>query len=266
VTILLHAVVAALYAIAAWARWPRDGDIPLAAARTATWLVPLALVLHAVAIARSIFTPSGLDLSFTNALSLVTGLAALFAWASGLLSTLPRVAAVVLPMAAIGVLLPSFWSDPHRFAYAGERWATAHIAVALIAYALFVVAALQALVLTGVEKRLHRGQSPAKGDTPPLLTLERYLFRLIGLGFVLLTLALGSGILFSEDLFGKPATFTHKNVFSVAGWLVFAVLLFGRWRYGWRGRTALNWILGGTVLLLLGYLGSKFVLEVLLHR
>ena len=106
----------------------------------------------------------------------------------------------------------------------------------------------------------------AVGETPPLLTLERYLFRLIGAGFVLLTLALASGILFSEEVFGKAATFTHKNIFSVAGWLAFAVLLFGRWRYGWRGRTALKWILGGTLLLLLGYLGSKFVLEVLLHR
>ena len=99
-----------------------------------------------------------------------------------------------------------------------------------------------------------------------MLTLERYLFRLIATAFILLTLALASGILFSEELFGKPVTFTHKNVFSVAGWVVFAILLFGRWRYGWRGRTALKWILGGTLLLVLGYLGSKFVLEVLLHR
>ena len=102
--------------------------------------------------------------------------------------------------------------------------------------------------------------------SPPLLTLERYQFRLIGAGFVLLTLTLISGIVFSEQLFGKPVTFTHKNVFSVAGWLAFAILLFGRWRYGWRGRTALRWILGGTVLLALGYLGSKFVLEVVLRR
>ena len=83
---------------------------------------------------------------------------------------------------------------------------------------------------------------------------------------MLLTLALLSGFLFSEQLFGKPVTFTHKNVFSVAGWLAFATLLFGRVRYGWRGRTALRWILAGTLLLVLGYLGSKFVSEVLLHR
>jgi ABC-type uncharacterized transport system permease subunit len=122
-------------------------------------------------------------------------------------------------------------------------------------------------VLTGIEQRLHRGApATANPDTPPLLTLENYLFRLITAGFVLLTITLASGIVFSEQLFGKPVTFNHKNVLSVAGWCVFAVLLMGRWRYGWRGRTALKWILGGTLLLVLGYLGSKFVLEVILHR
>jgi ABC-type uncharacterized transport system permease subunit len=262
--ILLHAVVAALYAVAAWMRWPRKADP--APARIALWLVPLAVVLHAAAIAHSIFRPDGLDLSFANALSLVAGLCALVAWASGLLATLPRVGAVVLPIAAVGSLLPAFWVNPHRFAYADEPWAAAHIAVALVAYALFVVAALQALMMTGLEKQLHRGLATASGETPPLLTLERYLFRLIAAGFLLLTLTLASGILFSEQLFGKPVTFTHKNVLSVAGWVVFAILLFGRWRYGWRGRAAVNWILAGTLLLVLGYLGSKFVLEVLLHR
>jgi ABC-type uncharacterized transport system permease subunit len=263
--ILLHAVVAALYAVAAWIGWPRTTEPPPSAARAVLWFVPLAVALHAAAIAHSIFRPDGLDVSFANALSLVTALCALVAWASGLLGTLPRVGAVVLPIAAIGSLLPGFWINPHRFAYADEPWAAVHIAVALVAYALFVVAALQAIVLTGLEKQLHRGLTAA-GGTPPLLTLERYLFRLITTGFVLLTLTLASGILFSEQLFGKPVTFTHKNVFSVAGWIVFAILLFGRWRYGWRGRMAVNWILGGTLLLVLGYLGSKFVLEVLLHR
>ena len=92
------------------------------------------------------------------------------------------------------------------------------------------------------------------------------LFRLVGTGFVLLTLTLASGALFSEQLFGKAMTFNHKNVFSLLGWLTFAILLVGRWRYGWRGRRALYWILAGTALLVLGYLGSKFVTEVVLGR
>ena len=261
--ILLHLAVATLYALAAWVYWPHAGAPRRGAAFGA--LVPLALALHAFVLMRAIVKPDGLDLSFANALSLVAGLAALIAWASGLFRVLPQVAAVVLSMAAAGVLIHTFGESPHRFPYADAPWATVHIAIALVAYALFVVAALQALMLTGLEKRL-RGGAESMSETPPLLTLERYLFRLIGGGFVLLTLALGSGFLFSEQLFGKPVTFTHKNVFSVAGWLTFAILLFGRARYGWRGRTALRWILAGTLLLVLGYLGSKFVLEVLLNR
>ncbi len=169
-------------------------------------------------------------------------------------------------MAAAGALVHTFGASPHRFRYSGAPWAAVHIAVALVAYALFVVAALQALMLTGLEKRLHATASIRPATTPPLLTLERYLFRLVGAGFVLLTLALASGFLFSEQLFGKPVTFTHKNVFSVAGLARVRGAAVRPGAYGWRGRTALRWILGGTLLLVLGYLGSKFVSEVLLNR
>ena len=264
--ILLHVVVAALYVVAAWIARPRDAGAaasPLAQ-RAA---IAVAFAVHAVVIVRAIVTPDGLDLSFAHALSLVAALAVLVAWASGALRILPGVATMILPVAALCAALPALSRTAHPFRYADAPLAAAHISIALVAYALFVVAALQAVVLTGIEQRLHRGAPPAgESATPPLLTLERYLFRLIGIGFVLLTVALASGFLFSETLFGKPVTFTHKNVFSVAGWAAFAVLLFGRWRYGWRGRTALKWIVGGTLLLVLGYLGSKFVMEVILQR
>lgn len=267
--ILLHVAVAALYAAAAWVCRPGAGNGGAAPRQTAlrAGAIALALVVHALVIARTILLGDALDLSFVNALSLVAGLAVLVAWVSGALRILPGVATMILPVAALCAVLPALSSARHPVRYTDEPWAAAHIGVALVAYALFVVAALQAMVLTGIEQRLHRG-APATDnpDTPPLLTLENYLFRLIGTGFVLLTITLVSGIVFSEALFGKPVTLTHKNVLSVAGWCVFAVLLAGRWRYGWRGRTALKWILGGTLLLVLGYLGSKFVLEVLLHR
>lgn len=265
--ILLHLVVATLYAIAAWACWPRRPALSSPWMRSGFGLIVVALALHAFALYRAIDQPDGLDLSFSHALSLVGGLAVLVAFASGMLRTLPQVSAVVLPVAALCAVLPSFSRSTVRFTFAEQGLATAHITVALLAYALLVVAALQAAVMTGLEKRLHRGlTSGDPGGIPPLLTLERYEFRLIWAGFVLLTLALASGFVFSEQLFGKPVTFTHKNVFSVAGWAAFAILLFGRWRYGWRGRVALRWIIAGTLLLVLGYLGSKFVLEVLLHR
>ena len=264
--ILLHVLVAALYAATAWARWPRNAAPRVAQQRAGQWLLALALVLHGVAIWHAIVRDGGLDLSFVNALSLVAGLAVLAAWVTGVLRALPGVAAVVLPVAAACALLPPLAATHHRVPFEGDPWAAAHIGVALVAYALFVVVALQALVVTGLEKRLHRGLPDTPRGTPPLLTLERYMFRLLTVGFVLLTATLASGMLFSEEIFGKAVPLNHKNVFSVAGWLAFAILLFGRWRHGWRGRTAMKWIVGGTLLLVLGYLGSKFVREIVLGR
>jgi ABC-type uncharacterized transport system permease subunit len=273
--ILLHGAVAALYALAAWALWPQAATaLPGARAASArvpvSWvaiLVPGALLLHAWMAGSEFATPEGLDLSLPNAVSIVAALVALVAWASGLLKTLPVVGTVVLPVAAIASLLPAFVTNPHRFPYASESWAALHVAVALVSYSLFLVAALQALLLMGLEKRLrHHLPDPGATGVPPLLTLERFLFRLVTVGFVLLTLTLGSGMLFSERIFGKPMLFTHRNVLSLLGWLTFGALLWGRWRYGWRGRVALRWIVAGTLFVFLAYLGEKFVLEVLLKR
>ena len=258
---LLYVAVAALYGASLWLRPPRVGPASSAA------LVTLAVVVHAVTIVRAVFAPDGIDLSFPQALSLVAWLTVVVATLAGLLAKLPAVGNVILPVAALCALLPLAGGAPHRFAYAGETWAAIHIGVALVGYALFTVAALQALLLAGLEKRLHSGITRPESDgTVPLLTLERFLFQLVGAGFVLLTLTIASGLVFSEEVFGQPVTLTHKNVFSVLGWVTFGVLLFGRWRYGWRGRPALYWILAGTALLVLGYLGSKFVSQVLLGR
>jgi ABC-type uncharacterized transport system permease subunit len=264
---LLYVAVAILYGVAAWLRSRGGADSGPMPARIAHALVASALALQAVTLWLSVVTSGGLDLSFQHALSLVAWLTVLVAGLSGVLNRLPAVGHVVLPVAALCVLAPLTGSEPHLFPLTSDPWGTVHIAVALVAYATFVVAALQALLLTGVEKRLHHGRALSVDDGAlPLLTLERFLFRLVGIGFALLTVTLASGAFFSEQIFGKPVTLTHKNVFAVAGWLTFGVLLFGRWRFGWRGRRALYWILAGTVLLVLGYLGKKFVAEILLGR
>jgi ABC-type uncharacterized transport system permease subunit len=262
--ILIHVLAAALYGVAAWTRWPGSGKADGGMARA---ILPIALAAHAAALLPAVATPEGLDIALPNAISVVAGLVVLVAWASGFLHTLPGSGAIALSVAAVAALFPALFRDPHRFSYAGEAWATLHIAVALTAYAILLVAALAALLMTGLEKRLHRGLPAADGEgTPPLLTLERYLFRLIAVGFVLLSLTLASGALFSEEVFGRPFKLTHKSLFSFLAWITFAALLVGRWRFGWRGRRARVWILAGAGLLMLAYLGSKFVLEVLLQR
>jgi ABC-type uncharacterized transport system permease subunit len=116
------------------------------------------------------------------------------------------------------------------------------------------------------ERQLHRKSQFLVMSLPPLLTLEKLLFRVIAAAFVFLTLTLATGIVFSETLFGRPLRADHKTVFAVLSWLTFGLLLLGRWLYGWRGRTATRWTLTGFVLLILAYVGSRFVLEVVLHR
>jgi ABC-type uncharacterized transport system permease subunit len=101
-------------------------------------------------------------------------------------------------------------------------------------------------------------------NMPPLLTMEKLLFRMIGVGFVLLTLTLASGLMFSEQIFGKAWQFNHKVLFGFISWGVFAVLLWGNRTYGWRGRVAVHWTVSGFVFLVTAYIGSKFVMEVLL--
>jgi ABC-type uncharacterized transport system permease subunit len=141
----------------------------------------------------------------------------------------------------------------------------------------FTIAMLHAVLMAIAERRLHRihaqaGRQPPGplggpwSSLPPLLTLERLLFRLIGAAFILLTLTLATGMLFSETLFGRAFRFDHKTLFAVLSWLTFAVLLAGRHFYGWRGRTALRWTLSGFALLMLAYVGSRFVMEVILGR
>ena len=193
-------------------------------------------------------------------LSLVAGLAVVAAWLTGVWHAL-RVAAAVLPVAAVCALLPPIAGSPHPFLR--ER-AVGRRARRRRARRLCAVRRRRGAGAGddgAREATAARRARPATAAMPPLLTLERYMFRLVTVGFVLLTLTLASGMVFTEQLFGKPLTFTHKNVFSVPAGSPSRVLLLGRWRYGWRGRTALRWILAGTLLLVLGYLGSKFVLE-----
>ncbi len=263
-----HLLVAILYALGAVARW-RTSRLPSATDATPKYVWALALftlALHACAVTRAIAAPDGIDISLGNAISLVAFLCVLVAWASGLMRALPSFASIILGGAAVAALMPAVFTGVHRFPYATESWAALHITIALSAYSLFFVAAIQALVMVGLERRLHEGVTGDARRTPPLLTLERYLFKLISLGFVLLTLTVISGLFFSEQVFGTPFELTHKSGFSVLAWFIFGTLLVGRWRFGWRGRKALYWILAGTLFLVLAYLGSKLVLEIFLKR
>jgi ABC-type uncharacterized transport system permease subunit len=140
------------------------------------------------------------------------------------------------------------------------------LALGVASYGLFAAAVVHAWLMTRAEKNMRMGADTHVGL--PLLTLERLTFRFVSAGFVLLTATLGAGWLFGDSLYGAQAAWRwdHKTVFSLLSWVTFAVLLLGRSRFGWRGRKAVRVLYIGAGLLLLGYAGSRFVLEVVLGR
>ncbi len=233
-------------------------------------LIALALLLHGGLLYVSVFS-QGLNLGFYNALSLIFWLTVLIYWLANTQHQLHSLQALVLPPAALfsllPALLPAVAQQNHYVAEASSSLFVVHIVIAILAYSLFTFAALHALLMLVAERNLHKKSSFIQlPDFPPLMVMEKLLFQVIGLGFVLLTITLISGMLFTEQIFGKPMQLSHKTVFSVAAWFIYASLLVGRTAYGWRGRKAIHWVLAGFVLLLLAYIGSKFVLEIVLHR
>lgn len=228
-------------------------------------LVPLAL--HGWVLVQDMFAGGGFNLSVANAMSLIVWLTLLVYWISRFFYPVGGLQALVLPLAAVVVVLPELFPSAHQLANTALFAFKAHLATAMLAYSLFTIAMLHAVLISQVEKNLHHAALPrVLQNLPPLLTMETLLFRMIAIGFVLLTLTLASGVMFSEEIFGKAWQFSHKVLFGFISWAVFAVLLWGHYSYGWRGRVAVRWTVSGFVFLLLAYLGSKFVLEVLLHR
>jgi ABC-type uncharacterized transport system permease subunit len=236
--------------------------------RLESFLVPVALVLHAMLLYRSVITPEGLDLGVANAISLLVWLTVLIYWFAGLaFDGLAGMMGLMSPVALLAVLLQAFIPTRHLVTYGGNPLFTLHFAIAMLAYSLFIVATVHAVVMLAEEKWLHRGVLPPfLKSLPPLMEMEALLFRILLAAFILLTLTVVSGLLFSEQLFGKPFTVTHKTVFGVLSWFIFGGLLAGHYFRGWRGRTAVIWTLAGFTALMLAYVGSKVVLELILGR
>ena len=207
----------------------------------------------------------GINLHFFAALSLVGLVIAALTLVVNLFRPVSGLGVVVFPLAAV-LLAIDTWLAPPTTPLPIEWQIELHVTFAILGYGFLAIAALLAILLAFQESALRsrRLDSGLFRALPPLTLTETLMFRLIGAGFVLLTLTLLSGVLFVDNLFAQHLV--HKTVLSIVAWLVFGVLLWGRWRYGWRGRRAVNMTLSGMAILLLAFFGSKFVLEVILHR
>jgi ABC-type uncharacterized transport system permease subunit len=263
------ALALALYLLAALGpltRLVRRGPAPLREQRGYTLsAAAAALLLHLLTLYALIFGAGGLDLGFFNVLALAGLLMACIAFAACLTPSFENLAIVLFPLAGISILLAELLPSDVLLVSGGGWPLYTHIVFSLVAYSLLGVAAVQAVVLALQERRLRRGSAAGMlSSLPPLQDMERFLFQLIGAGFALLTLALFTGLIFVHNLFAQHLV--HKTVLSLLAWLVFAVLLWGRWRFGWRGRTAIRWTVIGFLSLMLAYFGSKLVLELILGR
>lgn len=272
--ILAYLVAFLIYGLIGWHFWRTKWNNPVQSTDDHAVTVSLEnhvilipLILHGYILYQSIFSGSGLSFGIGNAVSSIVWLTALIYWLSSFFYRLEVMQALVAPVAAVAVLLPLIFPSPHPLTNTDFPAFKAHILVAMMAYSLLTIAALHALLMTFVERRLHHPAMPSVlTNLPSLLAMEKLLFRIIWAGFILLTLTLISGVVFSEEVFGQPVKFTHKTLFGFISWSVFAALLAGRQLYGWRGRIATRWTLIGFIILLLAYIGSKFVLEVILQR
>jgi ABC-type uncharacterized transport system permease subunit len=269
-----YPIVSALYAALAvyfWrTRWrtsaqsqaPRSGGSPVEHA-----IVLAPITLHAMLLFNSVFAGGGIHLGVGNAVSTIVWLTVAIYWLGNLFYRIEGLQALVMPVAALCAFLPALFPATQALPNTELPVFQVHLMIALLAYSLFTIASLHVLLMAAIENRLHGGGMPAAlQQLPALLTMETLLFRIIFAGFVLLTLTLVTGIVYSEELFGKAMRFNHKTVFGILSWLIFAALLGGRQLYGWRGRIAVRWTLTGFLMLVLAYIGSKFVLEVILGR
>ncbi len=303
--ILLHALVAAGYLGVAVAIWQGaiagpmqgpstrglEGPAAYRLSLPLRWAIVFTWVVHAWLLRDAALVDDNWRFGFALALSATMWLTVAVFWFESFAIELVSIWLAILPLAALCAVLPLLFPGSvalGRMSGADgvgvSPWLPAHLVVALAAYGLLTIAALHALFMFALDRWLHStGALPWRtGDDddsrsdeirrgmlaplPPLLTMERILFRLIWAGFILLTLTVLTGVVFSEYLFGQPIRLDHKTVFTLIAWATFAALLVGRATRGWRGRIALSWTLGGFAMLFLAYAGSRFVLEVILHE
>ncbi|MES2585451.1 MAG: cytochrome c biogenesis protein CcsA [Pseudomonadota bacterium] len=238
-------------------------------------LILLILLVHGIQLHDSVFTPEGFVFGFAQDLSLIAWVGLAFYWLQSWFLPISSLRWLVLCFALVCSALPTIFSGTLISPRAvSDPWFKGHFIVATISVGLLSLAAMHAMLMSIQDRALHRQLAIIPNsciahwleDLPPLMTMESLLFNLLYVGVALLSLTVFSGLLFSQTLFGKPLVFDHKTIFALISWFLFTGLLLARWRVGLRGRVAVRWVLSAYTALLLAYVGSRFVMEVILQR
>lgn len=241
------------------------GTILLLRSGRARLTLAAALLLHSCAVVTQVVHADVLRIGAAEAWSLVALQTALVLWIVSLRQQLAALGVVVYPIAGLSAVCGALITVPTGNDIPLSDWPVGlHILLSLASAGFLTLASIQAVGLAFLHNVLHeRGNFAAAQHLPPMETLERLLFQMIFAGFSLLTLTLLSGLLFIHNLFAQHLA--QKTVLSICAWCIFAVLLWGRQQYGWRGKTAVRWALTGYATLVLAYFGSKLLVEQILR-
>jgi len=224
----------------------------------------LAALTHALYALDISFINQSVNLSLSSMLVLISAILTITFLAAGLLMPIRRLGVLVFPFTVSCLVFTFFWGSSVKTVDNTSVAFSAHILISLLAYSLLTIATVQALLYVYQERQIKQRTKPAMLlALPPLQTMEQLLFRLIGVGFAMLSLTLISGAIFSQEIFGYAFTFKHHTILALLGWLVFAILLFKRVAHGLRGSGAVIWTISGFLLIQLGYFGTKIVSETL---
>lgn len=227
-------------------------------------LASLAIITHGWLISDLIINPNGQNLSILNVASLIGFIICLVLtismWKIRLWFLLP----VVYSFAAINVAAATFLPSTFMTHFEGRGELLFHITVALFSYSTLMIGALYALQLAWLDHQLKKKKSLViNPNLPPLMMVERHLFKIILIGTVLLTITLVTGAIYVDGMFASPNA--HKAVLSFVAWILYCILLWGHYQQGWRGRKVLWLTIAGATVLTLAYFGSRFVREIILN-
>ncbi len=226
-------------------------------------IIMAALFCHGAAVYYHLIVPNGLNLSLLTVSDLVAFVLVVMVAIANLRLPIENLYLIVLPISIVVIIATNLAPASTPLTDLSTSL-VAHILVSLAAYSALMMAACQSVVLAVQERQLKSHGPSVLGLLPPLETMERLLVAMLWIGLILLSGAILSGYLFLEDIFARQVL--HHIVLTSLSWCLYVAFLVGHHLFGWRGLTAVRWTLVAFGLLVLGYLGSKFVLEYVLVR
>ena len=224
----------------------------------------LALVFHAWSLSDLILSGSGQNLSILNVASLISFIVSVVMSVAMLKTRIWFLLPVIYSFSAINLCAATFLPSSYVTHFENDPKLLIHISLALFSYSTLTIAALYALQLAWLDHKLKAKKALAiNPNIPPLMLIERQLFKIILIGNLLLTATLITGFTFVHDMFAQGKA--HKGILSFIAWLIYSVLLWGHYQKGWRGKKVTWFAVAGATILTLAYFGSRFVREIILN-